>query len=1215
MKRIFALVLILAGLTNNTFGQKQSSLLWEISGNGLKKKSYLYGTMHVSNKIAFHLGDTFFLALDQADMVCLESDPGKWIDEMYNSDNGLTRNRLTDYYGNGAGNFYENLTDFSAPQKKDLEQALRQKHSLENGFLYRGSEFNDEYEENTYLDLFIYQYAKKNKIEVLNLEDFEETNKLQVLSMLPDDKDEKEDKKRKKNYYSKWNKDMSIREAMEDAYRNGNIDIIDSITRMTAMSDNYLHYFLHERNRIMAEGIDTLAQQKSIFIGIGAAHLPGKNGVIEMLEDKGYKLRPIIRNKSEIAKKKKNNIEKRYLDLPYKPFTTNDGYITVNVPGKLYETNGAFGDIQYFYPDMANGGNFLVSRFQTYAPLNGSSAEEWQSKIDSLLFENIEGKIIDQKEVKVSEFNAIKITNKTRRGDFQQRLIVFTPLEIIFFKMSGTGEWAKIYGDRFIKSVKIKNDQNNSTKYTSSLNDFEIEFPTPPINNEHAVKISNSPPHYAVQSYSSKDSSFFMLQTDWLIDFEYIEEDSFELSYLFTVFADQLDSVQKVKTTSNEENIASGYIITQSGDSIFLQSQLWKNFYFLMSAKTTEQKAKQFFTSFKFTNNYREDEYVHYHDTVLNYTVTTPVTPPEMEDLMNYVRSKSTASEKEDWDYIKNYRGFFYKKNYESIRVKYLKHSDYYHFETMKEFWKDELEDYLEGGYIIKKEEYDNNDTIPSAHVIVSDTGSQKVIELKTLVNHGVVYTIRTAYNSSQERSKFVSTFFDTFKPDRDTLLGKKITVSNAPLFFADLASGDSTSIQRAVNLSNRITFTKDHVDSLIWYIDNFEFPDDDKEGTANELIQELGYLKHPAVLPYLRLKYEKATDDYQQQFSILKALAKYGTKKSYRLLNRLLLQEPPITRNENPIESFFYYLDDSLSLAAKLYPDLWDLMLYTDYRESVYQLSATLLDSNLISKNSYKREKPLILREAKGKTTTKKGNSYENTYSSSIKLKDTDYIYSFGKRKEYQISTIDQFSITQFLKLLAPYYSSDNKVQDYFNSLLQHKDKDYQFVSTIILTQNNLPVHDSLYKALSESPDYRFAFYKALKFIGKEQLFDKQYLTQEKLMESAIYASSSIGEKDSLEFVTKKYIKNKFDEGWVYFFKHQSDYSNKWFIHYAGLQPKDTNQVASKTHLDYIERKASSVFIESEIEKEIDDWVKYFNLIGRERAASKASEDFSFYE
>src|ERR1700733_6591037 len=43
--------------------KKYPSLLWEISGNGIKKPSFLIGTMHVSSKMAFHLPDSFYIAL------------------------------------------------------------------------------------------------------------------------------------------------------------------------------------------------------------------------------------------------------------------------------------------------------------------------------------------------------------------------------------------------------------------------------------------------------------------------------------------------------------------------------------------------------------------------------------------------------------------------------------------------------------------------------------------------------------------------------------------------------------------------------------------------------------------------------------------------------------------------------------------------------------------------------------------------------------------------------------------------------------------------------------------------------------------------------------------------------------------------------------------------------------------------------------------------
>jgi len=57
------------------------SLLWEITGNGLNKPSYLFGTMHVSSKMVFHLSDSFYLGIKSADVVALETDMGSWQDD------------------------------------------------------------------------------------------------------------------------------------------------------------------------------------------------------------------------------------------------------------------------------------------------------------------------------------------------------------------------------------------------------------------------------------------------------------------------------------------------------------------------------------------------------------------------------------------------------------------------------------------------------------------------------------------------------------------------------------------------------------------------------------------------------------------------------------------------------------------------------------------------------------------------------------------------------------------------------------------------------------------------------------------------------------------------------------------------------------------------------------------------------------------------------
>ncbi len=64
-------------------GKKYPALLWEITGNGLKKPSYLFGTMHVSNKMVFHLSDSFYMGIKNSDVVALELDPQLWQDQLF----------------------------------------------------------------------------------------------------------------------------------------------------------------------------------------------------------------------------------------------------------------------------------------------------------------------------------------------------------------------------------------------------------------------------------------------------------------------------------------------------------------------------------------------------------------------------------------------------------------------------------------------------------------------------------------------------------------------------------------------------------------------------------------------------------------------------------------------------------------------------------------------------------------------------------------------------------------------------------------------------------------------------------------------------------------------------------------------------------------------------------------------------------------------------
>src|SRR4030095_3724072 len=81
---------------------------------------------------------------------------------------------------------------------------------------------------------------------------------------------------------------------LEDAYRKGDLDLLDSLESLTVFSDAFQEKFLYKRNEIQANSIDSIVKKTPLFVGVGAAPLPGRRGVIELLRRKGYMLRPVL---------------------------------------------------------------------------------------------------------------------------------------------------------------------------------------------------------------------------------------------------------------------------------------------------------------------------------------------------------------------------------------------------------------------------------------------------------------------------------------------------------------------------------------------------------------------------------------------------------------------------------------------------------------------------------------------------------------------------------------------------------------------------------------------------------------------------------------------------------------------------------------------------------------------------------------------------------
>lgn len=77
-------------------------------------------------------------------------------------------------------------------------------------------------------------------------------------------------------------------------YRSQDLKGIEQLTTgAEGLEGKYLDLLLYKRNRNWASQFDTIAKKNSVLIAVGAGHLPGKQGLLELLKKKGYKLTPI----------------------------------------------------------------------------------------------------------------------------------------------------------------------------------------------------------------------------------------------------------------------------------------------------------------------------------------------------------------------------------------------------------------------------------------------------------------------------------------------------------------------------------------------------------------------------------------------------------------------------------------------------------------------------------------------------------------------------------------------------------------------------------------------------------------------------------------------------------------------------------------------------------------------------------------------------------
>ena len=307
MKRTLWLSLFAAlGMTACSPASKTSApvatntLLWRISGKNLSKPTYIFGTMHMLCADDIQLSDSLKQAIRGADKVYLELDMDDMMQVLGAMSHMTMRNDTTladlltaEEYKKVKSFFQENsgLIPFTMLEKfKPLlieSMILKETATCDNMIV---------------MEQLVMEEARDNKKEIKGLEtmDFQ----LGIFDRIPYKLQAEQLVKMVENAGHDGD-DKEMKELTE-AYRQQQLDIMDDLTKKEDMgSQNFTDLLLDNRNADWANKLAGLMPANSLVVAVGAGHLPGEKGVLNLLRKAGYRVDPV---KNDMIKKKVKEI-------------------------------------------------------------------------------------------------------------------------------------------------------------------------------------------------------------------------------------------------------------------------------------------------------------------------------------------------------------------------------------------------------------------------------------------------------------------------------------------------------------------------------------------------------------------------------------------------------------------------------------------------------------------------------------------------------------------------------------------------------------------------------------------------------------------------------------------------------------------------------------------------------------------------------------------
>jgi uncharacterized protein YbaP (TraB family) len=1035
------------------------TLLWRISGNGLAKPSYIYGTMHVQDPRLFILGDSLLNAISNSEGFANEIDLNQITpmlievvqQEMSNAVfvKGLVSKEVFKNYGPA----------LSRKLNKPAEEIttmdiLKEKNKWINEGL-NGKEMQ------TFLDAYLTGLADRQGKWIGGIEDF--ADQKVVINSLVDESDIKQ-----LAFGDKTGETEELKK-MTAIYLDNDLEGFQLL--INGMDSNYKDKILIRRNHKMALRMDSLAHIRSIVFAVGAAHLPGEDGLIHLLRERGFKVDPVFSSKK--IKPEDNPVHD--VVRPWVEVKDQDGRYKVLMPGTP-------GDIRFYglltmkmYYNIFNGTLYMTCSFPV--PFDKKRIDSTENS----MLRNIFGGS-DYKLEKSLEINGIQGSSFIQKNSIGYKKVYFLKGEnVIYFAVgfSVSEKEASLkaisqFFDSYQPVLIHPRQNNNEYLYTDSVHSYEVFLPSKPAPVDNLHSTDKTLKAVLMVSADLQTGTYYFCGCNECNRGYVFQNDSSAIHIVQDNLRKRISNIS-LDTSYSENNRRvlemNGSMVNNSmlvKAKIILRGNRYYTMMIMYLPGKWNEKMEKSLASFHPIDNAAS----HWSKVIAPDSLFTTWAPAGFIYLSGGDTSMSIQ--------VPHY------ECYDSNQVHiYLMRIDtlgkYFWTKNESEFWEYEKNKFVTTSDTLLSEKIARKDGLYQYEMISRSKSSNNIVRMHMWLRGDLIYRMVTVQEPETIQDENVNRFFDQFhfsRPAGET----HVFDSKTTLLLNDLRSADTILSRKANRALPNAHFDASEI-PLLQEAVLIKYPDDSilTNSTNGEIAERIIKLNDSSSVDFARKHFVGATGE--EKYALLDLMSARHTRSNYDSLGKLLVASPPKYAIPKWITKRWF---DSLEITASLFPTVLPLLKDSVLAPAIFDLADALLKDSLISMKIIQPWQQAILQFADLR--------FRKTLADTLYYTSSDYsvIYILQRMRTDSCNAM----LKKWLGVKGNEYHKQNIV--------------------LSLLKNSQTVSPSVIQDLAYYDETRLDLYRNLKEYKKTALFPAKYLTQSYFAEGLVREAA--GQFDSQE-------------------------------------------------------------------------------------------------